>query len=75
MDHKQEGYESSSVGGVRRLNRVLARYDGETHLYQYLPEQTEQAVRVVKLHVEDGRLHPYAGIILVKMIREADDDD
>ncbi len=44
-------------------------------MYQYLPEQTEQAVRVVKLHVEDGRLHPYAGIILVKMIREADDDE
>jgi hypothetical protein len=25
--------------------------------------------------VEDGRLHPYACIILVKMIRETDDDE
>jgi hypothetical protein len=29
-------------------------------------------VRMVKLHVEEGQVHPYAGLILVSMIREAE---
>jgi len=28
---------------------------------------------MVKLHVEEGTLHPYAGLMLVSMIRRADD--
>lgn len=27
---------------------------------------------MVKLHVEEGQVHPYAGLILVSMIREAE---
>ncbi len=30
---------------------------------------------MVKLHVEEGALHPYAGLMLVSMIRRADDGD
>jgi hypothetical protein len=30
---------------------------------------------MVKLHVEEGQLHPYAGIMLVKMVREVAYDD
>jgi hypothetical protein len=26
---------------------------------------------MVKLHVEEGQLHPYAGLILVQMIRRS----
>jgi hypothetical protein len=29
---------------------------------------------MVKLHVEEGRLHPYAGLMLVGMIRRSSDD-
>jgi hypothetical protein len=31
-------------------------------------------VRIVKAHVEEGQLHPYAGLMLVRMIREAEHD-
>jgi hypothetical protein len=29
---------------------------------------------MVKLHVEEGTLHPYAGLMLVSMIRRGDGD-
>lgn len=75
MDFESEGYGDYPESGFRRINRVIAKFDGETHIYQYPPEECERAVGVVKRHVEDGQLHPYAGIMLVKMIREVGDDD
>jgi hypothetical protein len=30
---------------------------------------------MIKLHVEEGQLHPYAGIMLVNMVREVGDGD
>ena len=75
MDHQPHGHESDPKSGVRRINRVIAKFDGETHIYQYPPEDTERAVRIVKLHVEEDRLHPYAGVMLIKMIREVGRDD
>lgn len=75
MDYQPDGHEQDQKSGFRRLNRVLARYDGETHIYQFPPEDTERAVRIVKRHVEEDRLHPYAGVMLIKMIREVGDDD
>jgi hypothetical protein len=75
MDYESEGYEDDPEPGIRRLNRVIAKFDGQTHIYQYFPERTEECVGMVKWHVENGQLHPYAGIMLVKMIREVEDDD
>lgn len=75
MDYEPDGYEDDSESGVRRINRIIAKFDGETHIYQYYPERTEECVGMVKLHVEEGQLHPYAGVMLVKMIREVGDED
>jgi len=75
MDYRPHGYENDSRTGLRRVNRVVAKIYGETHIYQYTPQRTEAAVGMVKLHVEEGQLHPYAGIMLVNMIREVGDDD
>jgi hypothetical protein len=30
---------------------------------------------MVRLHVEEGQLHPYAGLLVARMIREAERDD
>jgi len=43
--------------------------DGHTYIYEYPPEEIERAVAVIKGHVEEGRLHPYAGLLLVHMGR------
>jgi hypothetical protein len=29
---------------------------------------------MIKLHVEEGQLHPYAGLMLVSMVRRSRDD-
>lgn len=75
MDYQPEGCKGDQESGFRRINRVVAKFDGETHIYQYAPEDTERAVSVVKMHVEEDRLHPYAGVMLIKMIREVGRDD
>jgi hypothetical protein len=75
MDYESEGYEDDPRPGFRRINRVIAKCNGETHIYSYFPERTEECVGMVKLHVEEGQLHPYAGIMLVKMVREVSHDD
>jgi hypothetical protein len=47
--------------------------EGHTHIYQYAPEDTGRAREMVKLHVEEGQLHPYAGLTLLRMMREVGD--
>jgi hypothetical protein len=44
--------------------------DGHTHIYQFPPEESQDAADIIKRHVEEGQLHPYAGAMLHKMIRE-----
>lgn len=75
MDTGPEGYEGYSGSGFRRINRIVAKFDGETHIYQYPPGELQQAVSAVKRHVEEGQLHPYAGLMVVKMMREVGDED
>lgn len=48
---------------------MSCKVDGHTFVYQYPPEETEQAMALIKRHVEDGRLHPYAGLLLVHIGR------
>lgn len=72
MDFDSDGFEDDTEFGVRRINRAIAIYDGHTHIYQYPPDQASRAQRMVKLHVEEGTLHPYAGLMLVNMIRRGD---
>ena len=72
-----ESYQWTSEGdedpGIRLVGRIIARIDGETHIYQFPPSESDHAVAVVKEHVEEGRLHPYAGVLIAKMIRELGD--
>lgn len=75
LDYEPHGHEGSEKPSLRRIDRVMATLGGETHVYQYYPERALEAVQRVKSHVEDGRLHPYAGLMIVKMIRESIDDD
>jgi hypothetical protein len=60
--------------GVRHINRLLARYDGHTHIYQYPRGLAWKARAMVKTHVEEGTLHPYAGLILMAMLGRSDGD-
>lgn len=69
MDFEPDGCEGDSIPGVRRINRVIATYDGHTHIYQYPPSESHRAATMIKLHVEEGTLHPYAGIMLIRMVK------
>lgn len=71
MDFRPQGYEEDAEPSVRRINRVIAKVDGETWVYQYPTNESNRAVAVIKDDVELGKLHPYAGLILVSMVREA----
>jgi hypothetical protein len=74
MDFFIPSYEEDSGRGFRLLARVVASVDGHTHIYQFPPSEADRAIEVVKEHVVDGRLHPYAGIMLAKTIREMTND-
>ena len=51
---------------------VLARFNGQTHMYRYPESETFKATRIIKRHVEEGQLHPYAGLMLIAMVRGSD---
>jgi len=61
--------------GVSKVNVLVARIDGETHLYRFPRELTWQARSMVKLHVEEGQLHPYAGLVLMSILRRVESGD
>ncbi len=48
--------------------RLACTYDGHTHVYEYPPDEAEDAAQMVALHVHEGQLHPAAGSILCRMI-------
>lgn len=54
---------------------MIAKYDGHTHIYQYPPDDTDRAIRMIKLHAEEGQLHPYAALMLVNLGRKYERDD
>ena len=74
MDYQSHRHEVGTGWGVRRIKRIVARLDGHTHIYQFPPDEAPQAERMIKLHVEEGQLHPYAGLLLVSMVRRSSDD-
>lgn len=39
-------------------------------MYMFPDDETDGAVFAIREHVADGRLHPYAGLILLTMIGE-----
>lgn len=74
MDFESQGHYSHPSGGYRRaFQRITATYDGHTHVYQFPQEEAQRAIRMVKLHVEEGQLHPYAGLMLCHLIKGSDD--
>ena len=38
-------------------------------MYIYPESETSKAARMIRLHVEEGQLHPYAGLMLIAMVR------
>ena len=70
MDFDEAGCEGVKGGGVRFASRISATYDGHTHVYQYTDSERVNAAKMVKVHVEEGQLHPYAGLMILKMMRE-----
>lgn len=38
-------------------------------MYRYPEADSHKAVRMIKLHVEEGQLHPYAGLMLIALVR------
>jgi hypothetical protein len=73
VDFEPYRFEADQGPGIRRLHRLTAVYDGHTHIYTYPDAETDRAVGMVKLHVEEGLLHPYAGLMLVTMMRRSDE--
>lgn len=60
---------------MRAVVRLSATYDGQTYVYSFPPEEAEDAARIIAGHVAEGRLHPTAGSILVRMaFREMRDE-
>lgn len=53
---------------------VVARVGEHTHIYIFPRDEADFAVETVKRHVCDGRLHPYAGLIVCNMVRELQDE-
>jgi hypothetical protein len=47
--------------------------DGHTHVYQYPDDEQERATWIIREHVADGRLHPYAGLMLLMMVGREDE--
>lgn len=41
--------------------------NGHTHIYDFPPEETQNAIEVIKLHAAEGRLHPQVALILMAM--------
>jgi len=74
MDIETQGYSDPNdpTGGVRVYQRITAVVDGHTHIYLFPQAESPRAIRIVKLHVEEGQLHPYAGLMMVNMIRESE---
>lgn len=52
----------------------MAKVNDETHMYIFPDEETDHALEMIRLHVAEGQLHPYAGLILMTMLGEDDDD-
>ena len=50
--------------------RIYAKLEGHTYMYQFVEGDEDRAVVAVKNNVELGALHPYAGIIIIKMIKD-----
>lgn len=48
---------------------MSAKYGGHTHIYQYTPGDEDRAVEMIKMHCEEGVLHPYAALMLVSIAR------
>lgn len=48
--------------------RLSCTLKGETFMYIYPPEESEQVIQMITLHVAEGRLHPTAGLLLAEMI-------
>lgn len=53
--------------------RLVATYDGHTHIYEFPPEESMDAAQMIALHVHEGQLHPAAGTMLCEMIMGGDD--
>lgn len=43
-------------------------YDGHTHIYMFPQNEASQALQLIRLHVEEGQLHPKVGAILADMV-------
>lgn len=66
--------EENQGAGVRRpVIRIVAKYDGHTHIYEFPPEESMDAAHMIALHVNEGKLHPVAGAMLCNMIMGEDD--
>ena len=74
MVNRTNGYSDTEDegAGIRYVERIVATFGGETHIYQFPNHLAWKARAMVKRHVEDGILHPYAGLLLVGMLRRGD---
>lgn len=41
-------------------------------MYRYNEEDADMAASAIRSHVEEGQLHPYAGLMLIALVRGAE---
>jgi hypothetical protein len=73
MDIESQTWDQPPESGGVRCNRLIAVIDGHTHIYQYPDDEQERATWIIREHVADGRLHPYAGLMLLMMVGRDDE--
>ena len=69
MDIKKRCWtDNRSEGTGVPYTRLIVKYNGHTHIYQFPDAQAHEAHHMIRLHVMEGSLHPAAGVVLMGMI-------
>ena len=73
MDIESTSWDQPTEDGGGRLNRLIAYVNGHTHIYQFPDDETPTAYEIIRQHVAEGQLHPYAGLVLITMLGGSDE--
>lgn len=73
MDFESEDFDLPIEDGGVRLNRLTVIVGDHTHIYDFSDDQAGLLKNVIRRHIADNVLDPYAGYVLLTMIGEMDE--
>lgn len=73
MDFEPEGFDLPIEGGGVRHNRFTVVVDDHTHIYEFPDDQAGLLMNVIRRHISEKILDPYAGYVLLTMIGDIDE--